>query len=512
MKLLIYLLLLLTMPLAAQGKTDEKTLLDCIDKMIENDQYYQGIKEKELKHLKRQAYEAEDDQTRLLFLDSIYHAYSTYRYDSAYAYMKQGLELAEKCHNTYYILRNQINRASILSVRGFYSKAESLLQSLNPDEMPYQLKQYYYFTYAWLYNYWESYAKNSDYAEEFRAQKKHYMTLLIQSFNENNKHNVFYQYLMGEYAYLHNPTSKESLNYYLKALKMSPAKSRIHAMSAYGIARYYKHIGKFDHYEKYLVEASVSDGLCQLKETIALQKLAYYIFKKDASNSKRAAKYIQHTMEDAQFFNNQLRMMEISNILPVIASANQQAAERSRTRFLWGFIGVSMALVIILILSFVNNRQKNRLKKNKAEIEEQKEKQKEMNAQLTELNQQLIETNIKRETYMRLFMDISAAYISKLSDYRKLVSRKIKANQTADLLKNLHTHKLEEEESQMFYNRFDKAFMELYPGFVTELNKLLLPECQLEVPTTHDLTTEIRIFALMRLGVTDSQEIATLLH
>jgi hypothetical protein len=96
-----------------------------------------SIKEKELKHLKRQAYEAEDDQTRLLFLDSIYHAYSAYRYDSAYAYMKQGLELAKKCHNTYYILRNQINQASILSVRGFYDKAENLLQSLNPDEMPY---------------------------------------------------------------------------------------------------------------------------------------------------------------------------------------------------------------------------------------------------------------------------------------------------------------------------------------------------------------------------------------
>lgn len=512
MKLLIYLLLLLTMPLTAQGKTDEKTLLDRIDKMIENDQYYQGIKEKELKHLKQQAYEAEDNQTRLLFLDSIYHAYSAYRYDSAYAYMKQGLELAKKCHNTYYILRNQINQASILSVRGFYGKAENLLQSLNPDEMPYQLKLYYYFTFAWLYNYWESYAKNSDYAEEFHAQRKHYITLLIQSFNEKNKKSAYYQYLMGEYIYLDDPNSKESLNHYLKAIKMTPAKSRIHAMSAYAVARYYRLTGNFDLYQEYLVEASVSDGLCQLKETVALQKLAYYLFKTDASNSKRAAKYIQHTMEDAQFFNNQLRMMEISNILPVIASANQQAAERSRTRFLWAFIGVSMALVIILILSFVNNRQKNRLKKNKAEIEEQNEKQKEMNTQLTELNQLLIETNIKRETYMRLFMDISAAYISKLSDYRKLVSRKIKANQTADLLKTLNTHKLEEEEAQMFCNRFDKAFMELYPGFVTELNKLLLPECQLEVPTTHDLTTEIRIFALMRLGVTDSQEIATLLH
>ena len=506
-------------PLLTQGKTDEKKLLERIDYMIDNDQYYQDIKEKELKQLKQQAFEAADSKTRLLFLDSIYRAYSAYRYDSAYAYMKKGLELAEKCKDSYYITLNQINQASVLSVRGFYGKAEVLLQTLNPETMPNKLKLYYYFTYAGLYNYLESYAKNSDYAEEFRTQKKHYMDLLLQNFNEDSRNNVYYNYLLGERIYIDEPTSRKSLTHFLKAMKMSPAKSRIHAMSAYGAARYYKLTGKFDLYEKYLVEASVSDGLCQLKETVALQKLAYYLFKKDENNSKLAAKYIQHSMEDAQFFNNQLRMMEISNILPVIAAANQQAAERSRARILTGFITVSAALIIIIILAFVNNRQKNKLKKNKQEIEEQNRKQiemndqlSEMNNQLTELNQQLIETNIKRETYLRLFMDISAAYISKLADYRKLVSRKIKANQAADLLKSLNTHKMEEEETQMFYNRFDKAFMELYPGFVTELNKLLLPESQLEVPTTHTLTTEIRIYALMRLGVTDSQEIATLLH
>ena len=519
MKQLLFLLLMLMMPLLTQGKTDEKKLLERIDYMIDNDQYYQDIKEKELKHLKQQALDAEDNKTRLLFLDSIYRAYSAYRYDSAYAYMKRGLELAEKCKDSYYITLNKINQASVLSVRGFYSKAEGLLQTLNPETMPYKLKLYYYFTYAWIYNYWESYAKNSDFAAEFCTKKKHYMDLLLQNFKEDRKNTVYYNYLLGERIYLDEPTSRKSLTLFLKAMKMSPAKSRIHAMSAYGAARYYKLTGKFDLYEQYLVEASVSDGLCQLKETVALQKLAYYLFKKDENNSKLAAKYIQHTMEDAQFFNNQLRMMEISNILPVIAAANQQAAERSRARILTGFIAVSAALIIIIILAFVNNRQKNKLKKNKQEIEEQNKKQIEMNSQLsemnnqlTELNQQLIETNIKRETYLRLFMDISAAYISKLADYRKLVSRKIKANQAADLLKSLNTHKLEEEETQMFYNRFDKAFMELYPGFVTELNKLLLPESQLEVPTTHTLTTEIRIYALMRLGVTDSQEIATLLH
>ena len=507
------------MPLLTQGKTDEKKLLERIDYMIDNDQHYQDIKEKELKHLKQQALDAEDNKTRLLFLDSIYRAYSAYRYDSAYAYMKRGLELAEKCKDSYYITLNQINQASVLSVRGFYSKAEVLLQTLNPETMPYKLKLYYYFTFAWIYNYWESYAKNSDFAAEFCTKKKHYMDLLLQNFKEDRRNTVYYNYLLGERIYLDEPTSRKSLTLFLKAMKMSPAKSRIHAMSAYGAARYYKLTGKFDLYEKYFVEASVSDGLCQLKETVALQKLAYYLFKKDENNSKLAAKYIQHTMEDAQFFNNQLRMMEISNILPVIATANQQAAERSRARILTGFITVSAALIIIIILAFVNNRQKNKLKKNKQEIEEQNRKQiemngqlSEMNNQLTELNQQLIETNIKRETYLRLFIDISAAYIDKLADYRKLVSRKIKANQAADLLKSLNTHKMEEEETQMFYNRFDKAFMELYPGFVTELNKLLLPESQLEVPTTHTLTTEIRIYALMRLGVTDSQEIATLLH
>ena len=112
---------------------------------------------------------------------------------------------------------------------------------------------------------------------------------------------------------------------------------------------------------------------------------------------------------------------------------------------------------------------------------------------------------------MRLFMDISAVYIRKLIEYRKLVGRKIKANQTADLLKTINSYKLAEEEATTFYTRFDRAFIELYPGFVEELNSLLLPDAQIELPSPNSLTTEVRIFALMRLGVTDSQEIATLL-
>ena len=92
------------------------------------------------------------------------------------------------------------------------------------------------------------------------------------------------------------------------------------------------------------------------------------------------------------------------------------------------------------------------------------------------------------------------------------MSRKIKARQTEDLLKSINSFKLAEDESKMFYIRFDKAFLELYPDFVKELNKLLTPENQISLPSSNELTTEVRIYALMRLGVTDSQEIATLLY
>lgn len=499
------LLLFIMIPLLSYGKTDMEKLLERVDYAIEMDGYYKQQKEKELKRLRRLAGDATTDEEELRYLDSLYRAYSTYRYDSACAYVRKGLQLAEATHNTFYINCFKIHRASVLSVGGFYAKAEDILETLDPKQMPYEQKLYYYFTYAWLFNYWESYAAKSEFVNEFKNQKKHYMGILLDNFNEKSKKSAYYQYLKGENIYLSSPTHKSVLEHYLKAFKMTAKNDRLHPMAAYGIARYYRDLEQYDLYVKYLVEASESDGICQLMETTALQKLAYYLYQTDKNNSKRATRYIQHSMEDAQFFNNRLRMMEISNIQPVIAANNQQAAERSRTHMEIGLICACIILTIILILTVVNTKQKNSLKKSRKEIAAQ-------NKQLAELNKRLIDTNKRRETYMSLFMDISALYIRKLDDYRKLVSRKVKAKQTDDLLKSINSFKLAEEESSMFYIRFDKAFMELYPNFVQELNTLLKPEHHIVLPSPTELTTEVRIYALMRLGVTDSQEIATLLY
>lgn len=496
--------LLLLIPLILSAKTNEEEILKRVDDAIANQSRYRASKEQRIKLLKRNLSDAANDHERLVWLDSIYFAYSTYRYDSATTYVEKGLQLALRTHDTYYIIQNKINRATVLSVGGFYSQSEALLDSIEPTQLTGKQLQYYYFTKAWLYNYWGSFVANSEFAPEFAEKKKRYMELTLEHFVPEEKASGFYYYLRGELIYMQRPTHKDVHDLYYQAIERTPINNRTHASAAYGLARYYKDIERYDLYEQYLAEAAVSDMVCQLKESMALQKFATYLYEKDKKNSKRAAKYLTLSMEDAQFFNNRLRMLEISNILPVIASANQLQAERSRTRLLIFFWVLCAVLAVTVVVTATSIKRKNRINRNKRVIEHK-------NQQLEELNDRLIATNKRRETYMRLFMDISALYIRKLDDYRKLVSRKIKANQTSDLLKSINSFKLAEEEAKMFYIRFDKAFMELYPDFVDQLNDLLTDENRLVMPSSHELTTEVRIYALMRLGVTDSQEIATLL-
>ena len=197
-------------------------------------------------------------------------------------------------------------------------------------------------------------------------------------------------------------------------------------------------------------------------------------------------------------------MVEISRILPLITETNHQREIRQNRIITISLVVVSIVSLGFLAMMFFVFRINKRLAKSRREVRSQ-------NMLLEELNQKMLNTNKRRETYMRLFMDISAVYIKKLDDYRKLVSRKIKAKQTADLLTAINSYKLAEEEASSFYIRFDKAFMDLYPNFVDEFNQLLLPKKQIVLPAPNSLTKELRIYALMRLGITDGQELATLL-
>lgn len=509
MRLILYLLFIL-MPMQIMAKStlattdivDEQRLLKLLDGYIDRRELYTEQKEEKIKQLKLKLRISDNNTSRLSILNAIYREYYTYRYDSAMVYVNRGLALSQSESNAYYTTLNRINRAAVLSTGGFYSQAETLLNEIGEKNVPQQLKQYYYYTTTWLYNYWESFCDKSEFKDYCHQKRLHFLRLTVNTTHSN--YVGLYAYLSGELAFLENPLSKTVLRHYTTTLNNSPVNSRVHASAAYGAARYYREMGNMQLYEKYIVEAAISDMVCPLKENLALQELSTYLYKKDAKYADRAARYIYVSMEDARFYNNRLRMLEISNILPIIATANQEALAH-KERIVRGVLAVVSFLSLVLLgMALLGYKQTKWLARSRREVKNQ-------NLKLTELNEKLIATNHRRETYMRLFMDISAVYIRKLIEYRKLVGRKIKANQTADLLKTINSYKLAEEEATTFYTRFDRAFIELYPGFVDEPNHLLLPDAKIELPSPNSLTTEVRIFALMRLGVTDSQEIATLL-
>lgn len=509
MKKIVWLLMMVVMPMVANAAfsrnadlEDEDELLHRLDQYIARRDEFSSKKEKKLIRMKKKLNLTSGKRERLSLYNQIYREYYTYRYDSAMVYAKRGLQLAEQLHDDYYINLNKINRAAVLSTGGFYSQAEDLLLSLKPEGISPKLMQYYYYTLTWVYNYWGAFCERSEFKEEMQNKKRLYLAKTLEYMG--NKQSALYYYLSGELEYLQHRTDKKVLGWYQKALAASPVDSRVHASAAYCIARYYQDNEQMDIYEKYLVQAAISDQVCPLKENLALQELSTYLYNKDAKYAKRVSKYIYCSMEDAQFYNNRLRMVEISRIFPLITETNHQREIRQNRIITASLVVVSIVSLGFLAMMFFVFRINKRLAKSRREVRSQ-------NMLLEELNQKLLNTNKRRETYMRLFMDISAVYIKKLDDYRKLVSRKIKAKQTADLLTAINSYKLAEEEASSFYIRFDKAFMDLYPNFVDEFNQLLLPEKQIVLPAPNSLTKELRIYALMRLGITDGQELATLL-
>ena len=275
-------------------------------------------------------------------------------------------------------------------------------------------------------------------------------------------------------------------------------------MITYGLALVYSKLGDWNEYEHYLIKAAISDQVCPLKENLALQELALHIFKKRSGEVSRANRYLNYSMEDAQFYNNRLRMLEIAKKFPsIVLSYQEQNLIKSR-RLQWSLICISILSIGLVVSLIYIYRQMHQLHKRRKILAD-------MNQELQHLNKALVNTNHTREEYVSLFMDLCAAYIDKLNKYQDLVKRKVKAKQTDDLLKLVNATKLSDTDAKEFFVNFDTAFLNLYPKFIEEFNALLREGEEIIPKRGEILNTELRIFALIRMGIQDSSRIATLL-
>ena len=511
--LLYILFLLLPTTLSAGSKTQQ--LRQKLDNLLEQRKALIDNKNKDINRLKKNLTTSENTLKRLQTYEQLFEEYYVFQFDSAMTYLNKGIKLAKETQNTYYYNSNTISKAELLSIGGLYNEAIHEIEQVDTTVLDKAQHFEYYFSLFRIHTYWADFCNDKTYTPTHRLKAQEYLKKAMPFCDETDK---TYEYYLGEYAVfvLNNPQAARA--HYIKSIKQLPQNSRFYAMSCFALSGSYGNEGNTEKQEEFLLLSSIADIENCTMENFALQNLAMYIFEHNKDELDLAQQYIQTALEDAHFYNNRLRIIEISSKLPVIVSSYQQTLNQRNKVQMTAIIVISLLLLFLLSAVFYIVKQTKRLslqqqelQKNNNQLSELNRQQKELNTQLHGLNALLVDTNSKRERLAKLYIDLCAKYIARLKKQQTLVKRKIKANQTTELLSQLSSERLSEEDAATFLSRFDKAFLDLYPDFTEELNSLLLLEGQIQNKSTDELTTEQRIMALIRLGVKESAEIADLL-
>ena len=501
------------MTLSAGSKTQQ--LRQKLDNLLEQRDALIDNKNNDINRLKKHLATSENALKRLQTYEQLFEEYYVFQFDSAMTYLNKGIKLALETQNTYYYNSNVIRKAELLSIGGLYSEAVQEIEQVDTTALDKAQRFEYYFSLFRIHTYWADFCNDKTYTPIHRSKAKNYLKKAMPFCDETDKS---YEYYRGEYCVFvqNNPLSARS--HYIKAIKQLPPTSRFYAMSCFALSGSYANEGNTNKQEEFLLLSSIADVENCTMENFALQNLAMYIFEHNKDDLDYAQRYIQTALEDAHFYNNRLRIIEISSKLPVIVSSYQQTLNQRNKVQMTAIIVISLLLLFLLFAVFYIVKQTKRLslqqqelQNNNNQLSELNTQQKELNTQLHDLNAVLVDTNRKRERLAKLYIDLCAKYIARLKKQQTLVKRKIKANQTSELLSQLSSERLSEEDAATFLSRFDKAFLDLYPGFTEELNNLLVPEGRIQNKSTDELTTEQRIMALIRLGVKESAEIADLL-
>lgn len=505
--LIVIIITLMIQPIYIKG--DNNQLYKQLDAALAQRAHYVELKEKSLNEIKQGAKYVTSNEDKLKLYEQLANEYKAYEYDSAMTYVNKGLILAQKSNNIFFNKRFQLSQTRLLITRGFYAEAKEILQKIEPKEEPRDYQFLYYYTMYGLYNNWSTYCENNEFSKNYDLKKVEYLKKAIEL---SPKKDAFYYYLMGELYYFSNhPNNNKTIQYYKKALSMEKTNSRLHAMTAFALSEIYQKANNLELMEHYLLVAAISDVTSATKENVALQDIALFIYKHKTRSLNKAQEYINLSLEDAYTYKSRLRRIEISSKLQLITNAYTDDIKTTNR-----LLNIALLVIILLLLgvgiSSLFIRKKNRLlKQKKDEISATSDKMEKLNGQLHLINDELKDTNQKRERLVKVYIDLCYKNIERNSKLRTLAVRKIKANQSKELLSLLSSSTNTEKENKEFLTEFDKAFLSLYPTFVSELNQQLTESAHIQLKENGEMPPILRVCALLRLGITESSKIAGIL-
>lgn len=501
---LVLFLLLLCPGASAADVAGDDTLLLKLDKMIEQREVYQHKVEKEINDLHRTLEYADTDKERFEILGNLFVKYRSYKMDTALIIAKERLGLAETLGEKY-VNQGWMNMADIMNKLGKPEQALVILDGIRRTE-DVRTDTYFYYLYHTTYL--------SCYNDEMDASRKQFYLGKIKSYKDT----LVSISTPGTAGYVTNECGRLSLQgkweeaigklirYYEQCTDDNPDKARVE----YLLAELY--LGKQDpaQAKHYLILSSITDIEDAKKVYMSLQRLAMLLFQE--GDVERAYNYISCSLEDINFGKSRYRIVDIAEYLPIIKAAND-ARVRAGERKVWAFLFVLSLLVVALVSAFFFIRQKNRkLLKVKQSLAEQNSRLQELTENLTRMNGEIKESNRIKEEYIGLLFNICSEYIYKQEAMRKTLLKIVNTGTMGDISKMLNGQASLTEDFKLFINQFDTIFLSLFPDFVESFNKLLREEERVQMKEGELLTPELRIYALIRLGINDNSKIANFLH
>ena len=492
------------------------SLLNVLDKTIKEADTYVQIKENKLHELKKEARKTPPVSVERYHLNNdIYLEYKVYSSDSALHYLNENMLLARQLNDKERELKIQLELSYLLSSIGMYMEAADILNSIDRQTLPSSLLGHYYTCYEHVYS--EAGAAQPRYkmfASRYAKLSHAYRDSMQVTLDPSSATYLWLREMQLREAGKYD----EALEFSDRRLAESSFGTPQYALVAYQRFRLFESMGKKDEHLYYLVLSAISDVRSAIKEQSSLMVLAQELNSK--GDLKRAYDYINFSWEISQFYKTRLRSW--MNITPLsMINGNYQDIIKQQNRELLIYITCVALLALLLVIALIYiYRQMKALsiaKKGLQEVNERlfslNEELEEVNRHLRSTNLELSESNLIKEAYIARFFKLCSVYVDRLQAYRKLVNKKLQRGQVAELLKMTHlSNDIVTVEVQELYANFDSAFLHLFPNFVESLNALLLPEEQIVLKPDELLNTELRIFALIRLGIKDSSQIAELLH
>jgi uncharacterized membrane protein YciS (DUF1049 family) len=510
MRLFFTLLLSIYSPFIFSSELD--SLFNVLDKSIQNHHQYIEFKERKLNNLKR------DKQNKDISLKSVYQInrqlsteYYSYMADSAIHFLNENLDIAYSLNDKERINETNMELSSLFTSLGLYKEAVDALSSIDREKFDKSQLIDYYLCQRYLYSGLSFYTQDKRRGKEYAALYKAYQDSLLNILNPESE-----EYLRLEETLLRRMGKvQEALALNDKRLRLTEPGMPKYALVTFHRFQIYQKLNDVFMQKKFLILSALTDIETSNKDNAALSNLANILYEEGDIN--RAYRYIRFSQENANDYNTKLRRSEIFSTQGIINKSYQSQNDLQTQKLrLYLFFITALLLLLIFALIFIYRQMKKQSATNKKikEINEQLNSlnslRKKMNEQLSDTNTDLSEANHIKEKYIGYFLSLCSTYIDKLDDYRKMVGKKLSGGQTAELIRLTRVSDLKEIELEELFSNFDKMFLHIYPDFVDEFNNLLMDDEKI-IPKKGELNTELRIFALIRLGVEDSSMIAKFL-